>query len=164
TLDKCYSRTPTHATPRGPPQKGEATIGINTNLRTGPGAPAAPCAPRTKPLDGTRPPNPRQCRLRKEALLFESTRQRSRVSGIRWSQYERPSFSSLQPDFIPSGHIHAGIQQHHGTRFPFRSRFGQTDLQRGKRQIVFGGKPGEWLSLAIGDRRPEVATHKPVPV
>src|SRR2546430_16637391 len=69
------------------------------------------------------PISPRQCRLRKEALLFESSRQRSRVSGIRWSQYERPSFSSLQPDFIPSGHIHAGIQQHHGTRFPFRSRF-----------------------------------------
>src|SRR2546430_7851510 len=33
------------------------------------------------------PISPRQCRLRKEALLFESSRQRSRVSGIRSEEH-----------------------------------------------------------------------------
>jgi len=83
---------------------------------------------------------------------------------MNWSEYKGSSLSRLQPELIPSGHVHAGIQKHDRTRFQFRFGAGQRDLQRGKRQIVFRGKASKWLSLATGDRRAEVTTDKPVPV
>src|SRR2546429_9112962 len=79
---------------------------------------------------------------------------------MNWSEYKGSSLSRLQPELIPSGHVHAGIQKHDRTRFQFRFGAGQRDLQRGKRQIVFRGRASKWLSLATGDRRAEVTTDK----